>query len=101
MSTFDTIMSRSGLPAFQRMLGDPVRYTPVGGGEFPTWGIFARGSVVVGEYGERQELRDSVELPVSDVPAPQPGDRLQISGKTYCVDRVSSNNGLFVTVVLR
>lgn len=101
MSQFDDLMAGAGLPAFRRVLGDDATYTPVAGDPVATWCIFRHDSDLVGQYGERLESRLTAQLPVADVPEPQPGDSLTAKGKTYRVDQVISRNDLFVEVAIR
>ena len=101
MSQLDTIMQTRGMPAFRRVLGDAVTYTPAGGTPVATWAIIAIGSAMVGQYGERMEVRTTAQLPKADVPTPQPGDSLTIGATTYRIDQVTTTNNLFVEVVIR
>ncbi len=101
MSQLDTIMTTRGMPAFRRVLGDEVTYTPAGGAHVATWAIVAVGSAMVGQYGERLEVRTTAQLPKADVPDPQPGDSITIGATTYRVDQVTTVNNLFVEAVIR
>lgn len=101
MSQLDDIMATVGMPAFRRVLGDDATYTPVAGDPVMTWVRFRHDSELVGQYGPRPESRLTAQLPVADVPEPQPGDSLTAKGKTYRVDQVISRNDLFVEVAIR
>ena len=57
--------------------------------------------LMVGQYGERLEVRTTAQLPKADVPDPQPGDSLTIGATTYRIDQVTTTNNLFVEVVIR
>jgi len=56
---------------------------------------------MVGQYGERLEVRTTAQLPKADVPTPQPGDSLTIGATTCRIDQVTTTNNLFVEVVIR
>ncbi len=101
MSQFDDLMATTGMPSFRRVLGDDATYTPVAGDPVATWCIFRHDSDLVGQYGERLESRLTAQLPVADVPEPQPGDSLTVGGKTYRIDQVARRDGLFVEVAIR
>lgn len=101
MSQFDDLMASAGMPAFRRVLGDDATYTPAGGEPVATWCIFRHNSELVGQYGERLESRLTAQLPVADVPEPQPGDNLTVGGKTYRIDQAARRDGLFVEVAIR
>ncbi len=101
MSLFDTIMATVGMPAIRRVLGDDATYTPVAGDPVATWCIFRHDSDLVGQYGERLESRLTAQLPVADVPEPQPGDSLIAKGKTYRIDQVIGRDAQFVEVAIR
>jgi hypothetical protein len=89
------------MPAFRRVLGDEVTYTPAGGTPVATWAIIAVGSALVGQYGERMEVRTTAQLPKADVPEPQPGDALTVGATAYSIGQTVSDDGLFVVVAIR
>lgn len=106
MSRFDAIMQTVGMPAFRRALGDAAVYTPAYTPPdepvpVETWAILGRGSVAVGQYGERMESRTTAKLPKADVPDPQPGDTLTIGATEYRIDQIVNDDGLFVEVIVR
>ena len=91
MSQLDDIMTNVGMPAFRRVLGDDATYTsvPVSGAE------------LAGQYGPMLEVREARDLPVKDVPDPQPGDSLTVNGVTYRIDQALDRSDLFVRVAIR
>lgn len=101
MSLLDTIMATRGMPALRRVLGDDATYTPASGSPVATWAIIKRGSAFVGQYGEMLENRITAQLPKAAVPDPQPGDSLTVGSKTYRIDQVVNDDGLFVEVAIR
>lgn len=99
-------MQTVGLPAFKRAMGDAAVYTPAYTPPalpvpINTWAILNRGSVAVGEFGERLEPRLTAQLPKADVPDPQPGDGLSVGTTTYRIDQTVNDDGLFVEVAIR
>jgi hypothetical protein len=101
MSLFDTIMATAGMPAFRRVLGDEVTYTPEVGSPISTWAIFSKISEYAGQYEDRLETRDVAKLPVADVPRPVAGDIVTINGATYRVGRLLSIDDYFALVLLK
>lgn len=101
MSRLDQIMQTVGMPAFERVMGDAATYTPAGAAPVATWAILNRGSVAVGEFGERLEHRLTAQLPKTDAPDPQPGDALTVAGTVYRIDQAVNDDGLFVEVAIR
>ena len=94
-------MASAGMPAFRRVLGDDATYTPVAGEPVATWCIFRHDSELVGQYGERLESRLTAQLPVADVPEPQPGDTVTFGGQTYRIDQLVDRDEYFYTVAVR
>ena len=98
-SQFDAIMAQTGLPALRRAFGEPIGYS--GSVEVATWAMFSRNPATVGQFGELIEARITAEIPLADVPDPQPGDTLMRGDVEYRVDQISGDDGYLVTVVLR
>ncbi|MDG4562564.1 MAG: hypothetical protein P9E88_14850 [Candidatus Competibacter sp.] len=98
-SQFDAIMAQTGLPALRRAFGEPVVYS--GSVDVTTWAMVSRNPATVGQFGELIEARITAEIPLADVPDPQPGDTLELGDVEYRVDQVSGDDGYMVTVVLR
>lgn len=102
MSQLADLMARVGMPAFRRVAGDAVTYTPAGGDPVTTWAVFQHSSALVGQYAPLLENRLMAKIPVEDVPTPQSGDSLTVttSGKTYRIDQPTESNAFFTTVTL-
>lgn len=103
MSRFDEIMQTIGMPAFRRNLGDDAVYTPAfvlpaEPQPVTTWAMLDESTE---EVGGRSETRLTAELPKSDVPHPQPGDKLTVKGNTYRIDQAIASDGRFVKVAIR
>ena len=101
MSLFDTIMTDAGMPAFRRMLGDEVTYTPEVGSSVSTWAIFSKISEYAGQYEDRLETRDVAKLPVADVPRPVAGGTLTFGSTVYRIGKVMDINKRFATVLIK
>ena len=100
MSQLDDIMTNVGMPAFRRVLGDDATYTS-SSGTIATWAVPVSGAELAGQYGPMLEVREARDLPVKDVPDPQPGDSLTVNGVTYRIDQALDRSDLFVRVAIR
>lgn len=83
----------------RRLFGWDVVYS--GSVDADTWAIFTRATATIGQYGEVVEPRITAQLPLADVPDPQPGDTLETGDLEYIVDQVVGNDGYLVEVVVR
>lgn len=102
MSRLDTIMQTIGMPAFERVMGDPAVYQTAGGAPVNTWVILGKSTVSVGEFGERVEFREIAELPKSAVPQPLSGAVLTVQGKgEYRIGALVDADDLFCTVSIK
>ncbi len=102
MSRLDTIMQTIGMPAFERVMGDPAVYQTAGGAPVNTWAILGKSAEAVGEFGERVEFREIAELPKSDVPQPLSGAVLTVQGKgEYRIGALVDAGDLFCTVTVK
>lgn len=101
MNLFDAAMTATGLPALRGAFGHDATYTPAATGTpLATWVMAATDLGLAGQFGERAETRRLVEIPVSDVPEPQPGDAVTHGGKAYRVDQLIDRDEWFYTVAL-
>ena len=89
------------MPAFRRMLGDEVTYTPEVGSSVSTWAIFSKISEYAGQYEDRLETRDVAKLPVADVPRPVAGGTLTFGSTVYRIGKVMDINKRFATVLIK
>lgn len=102
MSRLDTIMQTIGMPAFERVMGDPAVYQTLDGDSVNTWAILGKSAEAVGEFGERMEMRETAELPKSDVPQPLSGAILAVQGKgEYRIGALLDADDLFCTVLIK
>ena len=102
MSRLDTIMQTVGMPAFERVMGDPAVYQTAGGAPVNTWVILGQSAESVGEFGERVEFREIAELPKSDVPQPLSGAVLTVQGKgEYRIGALVDAGDLFCAVLVK
>jgi len=105
MSRLMDLMTTHGLPALRRELGDDAVYTPpytapAEPEPVNTWAIVRAGGVMVGQYGETFEPRQTATLPKSDVALPKIGATLVVSTVTYRIDQIIGHDDLFHTVAL-
>ena len=63
--------------------------------------LLTKNAEVIGQYGELLERRTVADLDATAVPAPRAGDTLLVNGTTYTVDRLASDDGYLVRVILR
>lgn len=102
MNLFDAAMASSGKPALRRAFGFDALYTPRATGiGVNTWLIPGTDLDYAGQFSQRAETRLSAEIPISDIPEPQPGDGVVYDGKSYQVAQLLGNDGLFYRVALR
>lgn len=101
MSRLTTIMQTIGMPAFERVMGDPAVYETPAGESKNTWAIIGKASSEIGEFGERVEFIDTAELPRADVPQPLSGATLAVGAKTYRVGALLSADDLFVVIAIK
>lgn len=101
MSKVGDIMTRVGVPKFQRFFGDPATVTPINGG--------AAISTVAIPVETLEYAGDIVDLPTNalrlkfaktDYPAPVRGDRIAFKSVAYRMDRVDpdTTNTYFIGV---
>lgn len=100
MSRLDDLMTRIGLPALRKQIGDDATYTPPGGSPVTTWAMMSTTMELVGQYSPVAETRHAAALPIADVPDPRVGASLAVNGTTYRVGQVIANDGYTVTVAL-
>ena len=102
MNLFDTAMTAIGKPAMRAAFGSDATFTPQAtGAAIATWVMPATDQAFAGQFGERPEARRLVDLPVSDVPEPQPGDILSYGGSQYRIDQLLDHDEWFYSVALR
>lgn len=95
-------MTATGKPALRAAFGHDATFTPKAtGAAVATWVMPATDLGFAGQFGERAETLSRVELPVSDVPEPQPGDAVAYGGKTYRIDQLLDRDEWFYTVAVR
>lgn len=105
MSRLIDLMTSRGLPALRRELGDDAVYTPpytapAEPEPVDTWAIMRASSVMVGQYGESFEPRQTATLPKSDVALPKIGATLVVGTVTYRIDQIIDQDNLFHVVAL-
>lgn len=102
MNLLDRVMQHSGKPALRRAFGHDAVYTPVAtGAGINTWLMPGTDLEYAGQFSQRAETRYIAQLPLSDIPEPQPGDGVVYSGHTRQVAQLIDNDGLFYKVALR
>lgn len=102
MSRLDNIMQTVGMPAFERVMGDPAVYQTAGGAPVNTWAILGKSTEYVGEFSDRKQFVEVAELPLSDVPQPLSGAVLTVPGKgEYRIGALLDADDLFCTVSIK
>ncbi len=91
-------------PALLGALGQPATYTATSA--YPpdareVRALLTKNAEVVGQYGELLERRTVADLDATAIPAPRVGDTLAVGDTTYTVDRVASDDGYLIRVILR
>jgi hypothetical protein len=64
-SAFDGIMGRAMIPALEAVFGIPATHTNADDDEVPVTVMLGRDLMPVGEYGERMEMRETLEIAAS------------------------------------
>jgi hypothetical protein len=64
-SLFDGIMADSLIPALETVFGIPATHTNAEDDEVPVTVMLGRDLMPVGEYGERMEMRETLEIAAS------------------------------------
>lgn len=102
MSQFDNILVSQGVPIMRQVFGEEALYTRKDGSEVATWVMPSTDLGFAGQRNIRAETQLSVEIPVADlVIDPQPGEHVTFKSKTYVVDQLLDNDGLFFKVAIR
>lgn len=102
MSRFDVILATDGLPILRQMFGEDAVYTRRAGVQINTWVIHKTDLGFAGQRNIQAETALSVEIPVADLLTdPQPGDSVLFLNRTYRVDQLLDNDGLFYRIAIR